>query len=227
MIRLTACGPVVVRDDEWTAQQQEFARRHCVVFRGFVDESILERVPRMLETSRFYTNNQVLKDRESTEQGVLSELLMYKTEPLASMFFFLLNQPRLFEAMAEFTGCEIPIRKYSGRLSKLLPGNDGYPWHSDNAHRGPKRLYGLSINLSPEPFVGGSFRLRNKETGEVLRTISTSRFGDAYLFRIHDSLQHMLLEMRSGAPRYAYVGWFTTGREEEDYREMLRKNASP
>ena len=216
MIRLTTRGPVVVRDDEWITQQREFARRHCVVFRDFVDASILERVPRMLETSRFFAFRHKASARE---------VLMYDTEPLACMFFFLVNQPRLFEAMTEFTGCEMPIRYFIGRFRKQLPGGEGFRWHSDR-DRKRERLVGLSINLSPEPFVGGGFRIRNKETGEVLRTVTASRFrfGDACLFRIHDSLEHMLSVVRGGPPRYNYVGWFTGAR---DYRKVLREKASP
>ena len=222
MIRLTTRGPVVVRDDEWITQQREFARRHCVVFRGFVDASILERVPRMLETSRFFTSEHIGKNNKVISA---SEVLMYDTEPLACMFFFLVNQPRLFEAMTEFTGCEMPIRYFMGRFRKQLPGGEGFRWHDDR-ERKRERLVGLSINLSPEPFVGGSFRIRNKETGEVLRAVTASRFrfGDACLFRVHDSLEHMLSVVRGGPPRYNYVGWFTGAR---DYRKVLREAASP
>ena len=220
MIRLTARGPVVVRDDEWTAQQREFSRRHCVVFRGFVDESILERVPRMLETSRYFTHNHI----GNHTGGVLvrRELDMYATEPLVGMFFLLLNQPRLFEAIAEFTGYGTPIHYFEGRCIKMLPGGEHFDsWHTDSL-RDLKRLYGLSINLSRQPFDGGSFRIRNRKTGEVLREVATSDsgFGDAHLFRIHDSLEHMVSAVRGEAPKYCYAGWFAgIG----DYREVLRE----
>ena len=222
MIRLTTRGPVVVRDDEWITQQRELARRHCVVFRSFVDASILERVPRMLETSRFFTSELLLQGKN---KAAAREVLMYDTEPLACMFFFLVNQPRLFEAMTEFTGCEMPIRYFIGRFRKQLPGGEGFRWHDDR-DRKRERLVGLSINLSPEPFVGGNFRIRNKETGEILRAVTASRFrfGDAILFRIHDSLEHALSVVRGGPPRYNYVGWFTWAR---DYRKVLREAASP
>ena len=219
MIRLTARGPAVVRDDEWAAQQREFARRHCVVFRGFVDESILERVPRMLETSRYFA-----KEYVDEKVGVFArELTMHATEPLGGMFFLLLNQPRLFEAIAEFTGCGTPIHYFEGRAFKRLPvGEHIDSWHTDSP-RALKRRYGLSINLSWEPFDGGSFRIRNKKTGEVLREVTASRFGDAHLFRIHDSLEHIVSAVRGEAPRYCYAGWFTGM---GDYREVLREAVS-
>ena len=221
MIRLTARGPVVVRDDEWTAQQREFTRHHCVVFRGFVDESILEHVPRMLETSRYFTHKHLWREGEVLAR---EELVMYATEPLEGMFFLLLNQPRLFEEIAEFTACGTPIHYFEGRCIKKLPvGRHIDSWHCDSA-RDLKRLYGLSINLSREPFDGGSFRIRSRKTGEVLREVTTSRFGDAHLFRIHDSLEHMVSAVRGEAPRCCYAGWFSRGL---DYREVLREAASP
>ena len=217
MIRLTARGPVVVRDDEWIAQQREFTRSHCVVFRDFVDEAILERVPRMLETSRYFTHKHLWREGEVLAR---EELCMYATEPLVDMFFLLLNQPRLFEAIGEFTACGTPIHYFVGRCIKKLPiGGHIDSWHSDSLPD-LKRLYGLSINLSWEPFDGGSFRIRHRKTGEVLREVTESRFGDACLFRIHDSLQHMVSAVRGEAPRYCYAGWFTgIG----DYREVLRE----
>ena len=76
----------------------------------------------MLETSRFFTSGHTGKNKASAR-----EVLMYDTEPLACMFFFLVNQPRLFEAMTEFTGCEMPIRYFIGRFRKQLPGWRGLP----------------------------------------------------------------------------------------------------
>ena len=65
MIQLTVSGPVIVKDDEWGVQQQEFAQRHCVVFKNFLETSLLHRVPRMLETSRWITNEHF--DKNTTE----------------------------------------------------------------------------------------------------------------------------------------------------------------
>ena len=202
MIQLTTSGVRIARDDAWTAQQQEFAQRHCVVLEGFLGESILCHIPRMLEQGEFYTR----EDFDDEGQAFARELTMRKSETLPQMLFYLLNQPRLREAIAEFTGCEKTIRTFAGRCFKHLPG-DGQlnSWHEDIRD---ERLYALSINLSREPFEGGNLQIRNGRTREVFQTVGAHRFGDACLFRIDDTLQHRILPLRGTAPRCRYAGWF-------------------
>ena len=220
MIQLTARGPAIAKDDEWTALQSEFARRHYVVFKNFVDPFILARVPRWLETSRWFTREDVGKN------GVWGrELTMQDSEPLGGgAFRLLLNQPRLFAAIAEFTGSETPIHSFIlGRCFKALPGGEHFTsWHDDFSER--DRLYGLSINLSPNPFVGGHFQIRRKEHRHILHTVTTSSFGDACLFRIHRSLEHRATTVRGVRPRYCYAGWFSGT---YDYREVVREAVRP
>ena len=217
MIQLTAGGPHIVKDDGWVAKQREFAQRHCVVLEGFVDEGILGRVPRMLEAGEFYTREDVTRKGEVFAR----ELKMRKTELLPRMFFLLLNQPRLFGAIAEFAGSEKDIRSFDGRCYKRPPGDEHFDsWHTD-VNR--DRLYGLTINLSSEPFRGGSFQIRSRETGELFRTVSRTRFGDAHLFRIHKSIEHKVFPVRGTEPRYAYAGWFIGGVDSLDYRDVVRK----
>ena len=202
MIQLTTIGVRIAKDDAWAAQQQEFAQRHCVVLEGFLGESILRQIPRMLENSEFYTRD----DFNDEGQAFARELTMRKSETLPKMLFYFLNQPRLREAIAEFTGCEKTIRTFVGRCFKHLPGVGQFDsWHGDVAD---ERLFALSINLSKEPFEGGSFQIRSRRTKEVFQTVGANRFGDACLFRIDNSLEHMVLPLRGTAPRYRYAGWF-------------------
>ena len=91
MIQLTTSGLRIAKDDAWAAQQQEFAQRHCVVLEGFLGESILRHVPRMLEHGEFYTHD----DFDCAGQAFAKELKMRKSETLPSMLFYFLNQPRL------------------------------------------------------------------------------------------------------------------------------------
>ena len=218
MIQLRTGGPRIVKDDGWAAQQREFAHRHCVVFKGFVDDGILGRVPRMLEAGQFYTREDTDKKGE-----VFARELTMRAGPLLPMFLLLLNQPRLFEAIAEFTGSEEAIQRFNGRCFKLLPGGGHFDsWHTDAVR---ERLYGLTINLSSKPFSGGGFQVRSGRTKEVFQTVAASRFGDACLFRIHKSLEHRALPVEGTAPRCVYGGWFLAGGA--DYRETLRQRWRP
>ena len=135
----------------------EFAQRHCVVLEGFVDEGVLERVPRMLEAGRFAT----LEHTTSQGKVFAKEFRMGNTERLPLIFFWLLNQPRLFDAIAEFTGCDMAIRRFDVRCYKKVPGSDHFDtwhtddtWHDDDGPRWTGRLFGLTVNLSPEPCAG-------------------------------------------------------------------------
>ena len=217
MIQLTAGGPRIVKDAGWVAQQREFAHRHCVVFKDFVEESILRRVPRMLETSRYHVREHVDEDGAVFDR----ELTMQHDQPLARAFELLLNQLRLFRAIAELTGSEKEIRFFQGRCCKRLPNDAPIDnWHDDSI---PEKLYGLSINLSPKPVEGGAFHLRRRKTGEILRTVPSGRFGDAHLFRIHRSLEHKVSLVQGTEPRCTYAGWFRGGADHPHYREVIRK----
>ena len=215
MIQLTAVGPRILKDDGWAARKREFAQRHCVVLEGFVDEAILGRVPQMLEAGRFHTF-----EHASKKVGVFSrELQMRGAERLPQMFFLLLNQPRLFAAIAELTGSEAAIRCFSGRCFKQLPSGEHFDsWHTDD---NIGRTFGLTINLSSKP-CGGGFQIRSWKTKEVFQTVTETRFGDACLFRIQRSLEHRALPVEGPEPRCVYGGWFISGAG-ADYREVLRE----
>ena len=139
------------------------------------------------------------------------------------MFFLLLNQPRLFEAIAKFASFEAAIRCFEDRCFKQLPSGEHFAdWHSD-FNDGAGRMFGLTINLSPKP-CGGGFQIRNRTTKEVLQTVAGTRFGDACLFRTNQSLEHRSLPVEGPTPRCVYGGWFIS---EADYREAIREKLRP
>ena len=218
MIQLTASGPRIVKDGEWIAQQRDFAQRHCAVLKGFVEASILNRIPSMLEACKFFA-----AEHTTGESKVFSkEFTMQNTDLLPQVLFLLLNNSRLLKGMAEFTGSEKSVRHFDGRGNKRCPGGEHYAsWHNDDV---VDRLYGLTINLSPRPFRGGDFEIRDKATKKVLHKVSESRFGDAFLFRIQHSLEHRVRPVQGDVPRYAYSGWFFGC---TDYPEVVRRQIQP
>lgn len=218
MIQITLGGPRIVKDDGYVAQQSEFAQRHCIVLKDFVDKSILRHVPRMLNNGEFYTREESFKH---SGKVWARELKMRDHELLPRMFFLLLNQPRLFDAIADLTGSEKDISSFDGRCYKRTSGDKSFDtWHTDNIRN---RLYGLSINLSTKSFNGGDFQIRNMETGDIFQTISKTRFGDAHLFRIHKSIEHKVFPVLGAEPRSVYAGWFIGGVDSLDYRDVVRK----
>lgn len=218
MIQLTTSGPRIVKGGEWIAQQREFAQRHCVVFKGFVEASILNRIPSMLEAGRFFAAE------HTTRKGKVfsKEFTMPESDLLPQVLFLLLNNSRLLKGIAEFTGSEKTVRHFAGRGHKKCPGGEHYAsWHNDAVGY---RLYGLTLNLSPRPFRGGEFEIRDGANGKISRRVAESRFGDAFLFRIQHSLEHRVRPVEGDAPRYAYSGWFY-GRT--DHPEVVRRRIQP
>jgi hypothetical protein len=90
-------------------------------------------------------------------------------------------------------------------LRPIGPHSDS--WHNDvDADEG--RLVGMSINLGEEPYEGGVFRMRYRETQEVFAEIPNTVPGDATLFHISRELQHMVTAVTGEAPKTAFAGWF-------------------
>ena len=188
--------------------REEFARRHCVVFENFIAPSLLEKVPEWLETSLY---------GDMVHENGSRELVMRGDQPLVGAFDILLNQSRLFTAIAELAGLEESITFFDGRCYKRLPIDSHFDsWHNDT---GTTKRIGLSISLSPKTVQGAVFRIRRARTGEVLRQVPSGRFGDAHLFRLDRSLEHCVSLVRGRHPKYAFAGWFLSG---EGHRGELR-----
>lgn len=136
----------------------------------------------------------------------------------AGFLFLLLNQPRLFAAIEQFTGAGEDVRCFLGRYYEAVPNREHYTnaFHSDANHH---RLFGLSINLSERPVAGGAFEIRHRSAEGIPHTIAAWEFGDAILFRISRSLQHRIRPVTGTVARCCYAGWFVA---EPDYRDLAR-----
>ena len=88
----------------------------------------------------------------------------------------------------------------------MLPGGEHeISWHNDLM---PGRMVAMSINLTPRPFSGGAFEIREQGSPDVLRQVANTGFGDAVLFRVHPTLQHRVGRVEGEIARTAYAGWF-------------------
>ena len=212
MMQLTISGPEHHRDAEWAAQQDIFRKRHFIRLGAFVDTGCLARLRSMLRS----TDKQLqTKAHREGDRLIARELHLPMTAPLSVFLYILLNQPRLFAAIGEFTQCSEAIRSFVGRYREMSSGGKHFDtWHSDWC-RG--RRLGLSINLSVEPVVGGELQIRQQGDREI-QTIAPGRFGDATLFRLGPSLLHRVCPVRGATPRCSYSGWFTTRTMEVPWR---------
>ena len=212
-IQLTASGPRIAKGAAWAAKKEEFAHRHCVVFENFVAPTLLEKVPEWLETGLY---------GDMVHENGTRELVMRGDMPLVGVFDILLNQGRLFEAIAEFASLEEEVTFFDGRCYKRRPidSHSDY-WHNDT---GTAKRLGLSISLSPKPVEGGVFHIRRARTREVLRRVPAGSLGNAHLFRLDRSLEHGVSSVRGEHPKYAFAGWFLCG---EAHRGELRNGFAP
>ena len=93
-----------------------------------------------------------------------------------------------------------------GRVYRMIPGSGHYDsWHSDMIGH---RMIGMSINLSPEPYSGGVFQLRERDSEQILYEVANTGLGDAILFRLADHLQHRITDVDGTIPKTAFAGWF-------------------
>jgi hypothetical protein len=76
----------------------------------------------------------------------------------------------------------------------------------------------VSVNLSPQPYGGGVFQLREAASGKMLTEVANIGLGDATLFRIGEDLAHRITDVSGPNAKTAFAGWF---RAQPDYRSML------
>ena len=118
---------------------------------------------------------------------------------------FAVSTPEFLRLVEHITRCG-PIAYFSGRVYRMAPGTDHFAnWHSDDLDN---RLVGMSINLGPRPYLGGAFRLRRKNSNQMLCELPNTIPGSAILFRISDELEHVVSPLGGSEPKTAFAGWF-------------------
>ena len=135
-----------------------------------------------------------------------------------------MNDRKLAAFMEEITGTA-PLKHFEGRIYRMAPGADHYDtWHDDVTQG---RRVGMSINLSPSPYRGGTFTIRRLGSDQIIRSMPNQGLGDAIFFRIDDSLQHMVSKMEGTASKTAFAGWFHDVSTPSDFLRMPTMQASP
>ena len=103
----------------------------------------------------------------------------------------------------------------------MAPGADHFDsWHADIGTTHRDRLVGMSINLSPRPYQGGVFRLREEASAHIFCELSNTGPGDAICFRISSALKHMVTPLVGTEQKTAFAGWFRSG--DCDFYSMLK-----
>ena len=198
MIQLTRSGVRVAgTDDDLRRARALFDSVHCIQLRGLLAPDILVRLRRELDRARF-------APRVHGHIGV--ELAMTHNAGL-DLLHFLINDPIFFRIIRQITGCA-PIGSFGGRIYRMVPGSGHYDsWHSDAVDH---RMVGMSVNLSAQPYCGGTFQLRERASEAMLVEAPNTGFGDAIVFRIDERLQHQVTAVEGTVPKTAFAGWFVS-----------------
>ncbi|HEX7084821.1 MAG TPA: 2OG-Fe(II) oxygenase [Vicinamibacterales bacterium] len=196
LVQITRAGAIRVGSPaDFAEARAEFERRQCLVLEQLIAPPLLETIQRRLAASDF---------TERLNKGVGTELRL-PPGPLSGALEFLTNDPVLFAAIEEITGCE-PIGCYRGRVYRMQPAaGHASGWHNDLSDG---RMITMSVNLSEGVFEGGDLQLREVGSEQLLAQVRNTGFGDAVIFRIDRALEHQVLPLTGTVERSAYAGWF-------------------
>ena len=181
------------------ALRHEFATRHAVVLRSFLDAGEREWIRRQLDEASF--------ERHTIEATGKTELLM-QSNAISALLLFKLCDPETFDLVEAVTGCG-RVGDFRGRTYRMVPGAGHVsPWH-DDAVQG--RLAAFTINLSPQPFDGARLQVKSAGDDELLTEIGDLEFGDAVLIQIDRAYQHRNSPLLGAASKTSYAGFFYPG----------------
>ncbi|MGE0443795.1 MAG: 2OG-Fe(II) oxygenase [Vicinamibacterales bacterium] len=197
-IVLTRSGPVLSASAaEHAALLREWQQRHCLLLPRFLHPDLYADIAGDVERG-------VFADFVHEQSGHEA-----KMEDNAAVWLldFLMNSPVLLEKVSALTGRTVSW--FHGRVYRLTPGTDeGHAWHKDYELG---RQLGVSINLTPEPFSGGTLELRDTASRAALAAVTNTGRGDCVIFRLGDDIQHRVLPVTGTVQRVAYAGWFYSG----------------
>ena len=209
VIQLTRRG-AIRNDADLASLRRTFDEQQCVMLRGFLEPGLVDEVDAQLERGQF---------GEFAHDAIATELRL-ETGVCTGVLQFLTNDPRLFQVVESISGCT-GIRSFVGRVYRRFPGRHHDLWHDDVfAPPAPRRLIGMSVNLSAEIFEGGAFEIREASTERRLAALSNVGRGDAILFRLSDSLEHRVSDIRGAVPKTALAGWFL---DDLDFDRLLHE----
>jgi hypothetical protein len=184
-------------DAEIAAWRREFSVSHCVRFRRFVDERLLEWLRAQLATAPFR-----LRVHEGIEPPPVD--LGLADDRLLAIISTLLNDRRLFDVIRAITRCD-RIGRFSGGVYRMEPRPEHVDaWHGD---MDGNRMVALSINIG-EPYDGGVLQIRETRPTRVIHEVANTGPGDAILFELGDHLEHRVSAVTGAVTKMALAGWF-------------------
>jgi len=180
------------------ALRAEFQTTHTARLSGLLGPELVQAVHEGLNRGTWINHE---------HDGLGREVILDDVRTIA-LLHFVANTPACLGLVREMTGCDA-ITRFEGRVYRMMPGSDHYDsWHHDAlAHR----VVGMSLNLGPKPYEGGTFQLRREGEDAMPRELPNTVAGDAILFRIAPALEHRVTPVLGTEPKTAFAGWFFSG----------------
>jgi hypothetical protein len=190
-----------------------FAQQQALLLDGFLEPDLLAQVQQAVASAAFVPRS---------HGKIGTELCMTGDSLAVHMLHVATNRPALFELIERICGCP-PVGYYDGRIYRLPPSSEfSDSWHDDVLEG---RQVALSINLSPEPYEGGVFELREGE--KMLFRAANTVPGDALLFRVRSGLKHRVTAVVGTRDKTAFAGWFIDKTQHVPYLELVRGLSGP
>jgi hypothetical protein len=185
-----------------TPSQSRLAREHFeqhnyLRLPGLIEPGLLRVIQHYLALGKF-----------EKKEYVVGRELRLSNSPIASIFYILMNDPKLFRLLRQVTGCG-PIRYFNGRVYQMHPRQrQTFAWHND-LQLNRWRKIAISINLSDTPYQGGTLQIRDS-SHDKHESVPNPGFGDAIIFRVAKHLEHRVTRVVGKFHKTAYSGWFSS-----------------
>jgi hypothetical protein len=173
----------------------DFEQSHAVLLPGFLAEPLLDRIRAYIAEGDFSPR---------TYGGGRTEAYMEEGKAFG-LLAFLTNNARLFEFVRTITRCKA-VGAFEGGVCRMMPGPEhADPWHGEIFGHG---MVAMSIDVSPQPYSGGALEIRERHSGEMVRSATHTAPGDAVLVRLAPFLQHRITPVEGDGKRTVYAGQF-------------------
>lgn len=176
-----------------------FSAEHYFHIPGLISGRELAIVLDAIQNTKFYEFTHPTGSREQRADDAL----------LKSVLQLVLNETALLQQLERITRVG-PLDSFTGNVYRIQPGGCHYgEWHDDCIG---DRLLGMTVNLSSQPFQGGEFELRERDSLRAPRRfLNNAQPGDALVFRIDPKFEHRVAPVTGTIPKLAFAGWFLKG----------------
>ncbi|MDE2313645.1 MAG: hypothetical protein KGL04_05690 [Elusimicrobia bacterium] len=177
--------------------RETFKAGHVVRLPGFLPRPLVRRISSALKRGDFFERKSKIISRR-----------VFSDPYWQARLIVLLNEPALFDFIAEIAGCPRP-KSSKGIICRIPPDSPKHyvKWHFDP--RPPEERWtnvSLTINVG-EKFEGGDLEIKAPGPRGALSRASNCVPGDALLFR--NDLDHRSAKVRGAKPKDLFVAWFS------------------